>query len=89
MSDDNDRPEIPGSGQEHLSPIPEQKDPGSVQHRHVVVEDELSVEKQIDLSQKSYSQGELIRRRFFRHKGAMASLALLLFITIMAFSSIG
>lgn len=48
-----------------------------------------SVEKQIDLSQKSYSQGQLVRRRFFRHRGAMVSLVTLLFITIMAFTSIG
>ncbi len=89
MSDDNDKPEIPGSGQEHLSPIPDQHDPAAVQHRDTVMGDELSVEKQIDLTQKSYSQGELIRRRFFRHRGAMISLGLLLFITIMAFSSIG
>ncbi|WP_114906296.1 ABC transporter permease [Ornithinimicrobium murale] len=89
MSEDNDKPEAPGSGREHISPIPEQKDPGSLQHREIVVSDELSVEKQIDLTQKSYSQGELIRRRFFRHKGAMASLAFLVFITLMAVSSIG
>ncbi|MCK0113837.1 ABC transporter permease [Ornithinimicrobium sp. F0845] len=51
--------------------------------------EEFSVEKAIDLTQKSYSQGELIRRRFFRHKGAMLSLGFLLFITLMAISSIG
>lgn len=53
------------------------------------VEERYSVEKQIDLSQKSYSQGQLVRRRFFRHRGAMVSLVVLLFITIMAFTSIG
>lgn len=68
---DNDKPEVPGSGREQLSPIPEQHDPGSVQHRQVAVAgEEFSVEKEIDLTQKSYSQGELIRRRFFRHRGA-------------------
>ncbi|MGO1315460.1 MAG: ABC transporter permease [Cellulomonadaceae bacterium] len=38
---------------------------------------------------KSYSQGQLVLRRFLRHKGAMASLVLLVFIAIVAFSSIG
>lgn len=85
----NDKPEVPGSGDEHLSPIPEQADPGSLQQTRSDVSDEFSVEKEIDLSQKSYSQGELIRRRFFRHRGAMISLAFLLLITIAAVSSIG
>lgn len=53
------------------------------------VEEAFSVEKEIDLSQKSYSQGQLVRRRFFRHRGAMASLILLLFIAGIAFTSIG
>ncbi|WP_298886481.1 ABC transporter permease [uncultured Serinicoccus sp.] len=53
------------------------------------VEEAYSVEKPIDLSQKSYSQGQLVRRRFFRHKGAMVSLFVLVFITGMAFTSIG
>ena len=53
------------------------------------VEEVFSVEKQVDLSQKSYSQGQLVRRRFFRHKGAMVSLFVLVFITLMAFTSIG
>ncbi|WP_298749605.1 ABC transporter permease [uncultured Serinicoccus sp.] len=53
------------------------------------VEEAYSVEKQIDLSQKSYSQGQLVVRRFFRHKGAMVSLFVLVFITVMAFTSIG
>ncbi|WP_130013833.1 ABC transporter permease [Serinicoccus sediminis] len=53
------------------------------------VEEAYSVEKQIDLSQKSYSQGQLVVRRFFRHKGAMVSLFVLVFVTVMAFTSIG
>jgi peptide/nickel transport system permease protein len=53
------------------------------------LQQKYSVEKQIDLSQKSYSQGQLVRRRFFRHKGAMISLAALTVITIIAFTSIG
>lgn len=38
---------------------------------------------------KSYSQGQLVLRRFLRHKGAMVSLIVLFFITIVAFTSIG
>ena len=53
------------------------------------VEERFSVEKQLDLSQKSYSQGQLVRRRFFRHRGAMVSLVMLLFVAAMAFTSIG
>lgn len=86
---DNDKPAAPGSGDEELSPIPDQHDPGSVQHRVVAVDDELSVEKEIDLTQKSYSQGQLIRRRFFRHKGAMLSLTFLVIITLTALTSLG
>lgn len=39
--------------------------------------------------QKSYSQGQLVRRRFLRHKGAMVSLVVLVLIALLAFTSIG
>ncbi|MFW2514691.1 ABC transporter permease [Demequina sp. SO4-13] len=42
-----------------------------------------------DREEKSYSQGQLVRRRFFRHKGAMVALGVLLFVTLLAFTSIG
>ncbi|HHT14026.1 MAG TPA: ABC transporter permease [Propionibacterium sp.] len=38
---------------------------------------------------KSYSQGQLVRRRFFRHKGAMIALAMLILIVLVSFTSIG
>lgn len=38
---------------------------------------------------RSYSQGQLVLRRFLRHRGAMLATAALLFITILAFTSIG
>ncbi|MDQ0094799.1 ABC transporter permease [Paeniglutamicibacter psychrophenolicus] len=38
---------------------------------------------------ESRSQGQLVRRRFFNHKAAMISTVILVFITLMAFSSIG
>ncbi|WP_420124566.1 ABC transporter permease [Nakamurella sp.] len=35
------------------------------------------------------TQGQLVRRRFFRHKAAMISLAVLIFVILLAFTSIG
>lgn len=35
------------------------------------------------------TQGQLIRRRFFRHRAAMAGMVMLLFVVLLAFSSIG
>lgn len=35
------------------------------------------------------TQAQMVRRRFFRHRGAMAGLAVLLFVIVVAFSSIG
>ena len=35
------------------------------------------------------SQGAIIRRRFFRHKGAMIGMVVLLFIIVLAYSSVG
>lgn len=53
-------------------------------------EHEFSVEDVLDqTTDKSYSQGQLVLRRFFRHKAAMVALVVLLFILVMAFSSIG
>lgn len=38
---------------------------------------------------KSYSQGQLVRKRFFAHKAAMISLVVLSLVTLLAFTSIG
>ena len=35
------------------------------------------------------SQGQLVRRRFFRHKGAMVALGVLIFTILLAFTSVG
>lgn len=96
---DQDLPQTPGSGREGLSPVPGQQDPAAPQDPDVAddvsdlgadpIASRYSVEKQLDLSQKSYSQGQLVRRRFLRHRGAMVSLVALLFITVFAFTSIG
>ncbi|WP_029068604.1 ABC transporter permease [Jonesia quinghaiensis] len=51
--------------------------------------DSYSIEAEIPANTKTYSQGQLVFRRFVRHKGAMASLIVLLFITLTAITSIG
>ena len=38
---------------------------------------------------KARTQGELVRRRFLRHRGAMIGLAVLVFVILLAFTSIG
>ena len=38
---------------------------------------------------RSYSQGALVRRRFFRHKAAMTALTILAIVIIVAWSSLG
>ncbi len=38
---------------------------------------------------KARSQGELVRLRFFRHRGALAGMAVLVFVILLAFTSIG
>ncbi|MBK7821781.1 MAG: ABC transporter permease [Tessaracoccus sp.] len=52
--------------------------------------DQFSIEDDVaSTTTKSYSQGQLVRRRFFRHKAAMISMIVLLFIILLAFTSIG
>ena len=52
--------------------------------------DQYSVEDVIDqTTDKSYSQGQLVLRRFLRHKAAMVALITLILIIILAFTSIG
>lgn len=72
---------------EAIVPIPggQSMDPGSLQPRN-----RFSVEEDLEGgTDKSYSQGQLVLRRFVRHKGAMISLGVLVFITVLAFTSIG
>lgn len=53
-------------------------------------ENQYSVEDVIDqTTDKSYSQGQLVLRRFFRHKAAMGGLIVLLFVIVISFTSIG
>lgn len=50
----------------------------------------VEAENAIELKEiEGLSQGQIVRRRFFRHKGAMVSLVVLAFIVILSFSSVG
>ncbi|MCC2592275.1 ABC transporter permease [Tessaracoccus sp. OS52] len=50
----------------------------------------LTVEEDLEgKTDKSYSQGALVLRRFVRHRAAMIALVLLLLVVLMAFTSIG
>lgn len=72
---------------EDIVPVPgaQGADPGTVQNvDQLDVEDDL-----VSSTDKSYSQGQLVLRRFLRHKGAMTSLAILLLIVIVSYTSIG
>lgn len=52
--------------------------------------DAFSIEDDVETTNtKSYSQGQLVRRRFFRHKGAMIALAVLILTVLLAYTSIG
>ncbi len=62
-----------------------QQVPGPVPEQTFVLEDVTVLPPE----EKSYSQGQLVRRRFFRHKGAIVGLVVLVGIAVLAFSSIG
>ena len=54
--------------------------------------DETQLNREISIEQREtegLSLGTIVRRRFFRHKAAVASLIVLGFITLMAFTSVG
>lgn len=60
--------------------------PGSEEELASPIEAENAIElKEI----AGLSQGQIVRRRFFRHKGAMISIVVLVFIVVLAFSSVG
>jgi peptide/nickel transport system permease protein len=49
-----------------------------------------TLENAIELKEvEGLSQGQIVRRRFFRHKGALTGLTVLLFIIVLALSSVG
>ncbi|GAA4897339.1 ABC transporter permease [Tessaracoccus lubricantis] len=52
--------------------------------------DAFSIEDDVETTNtRSYSQGQLVRRRFFRHKGAMIALTVLILVVLLAYTSIG
>lgn len=48
-----------------------------------------SMPDEVTTTDKSYSQGRLVLRRFLRHRGAMISLTFLILIALLALTSIG
>jgi peptide/nickel transport system permease protein len=81
MSNDDKRAQ---QGDESFEVIPGVQgiDAGGAKPTSIAIEDEVQ-------DGKSYSQGQLVRRRFFRHKGAMTSLVVLGIVVVVAFTSIG
>src|SRR5688572_17282761 len=71
--------------------------PASGSEADVIVGPEVTMPGAVDPEEISHeqqeaaglSQGQLVRRRFLRHKGAMAALVLLIFIVLLATTSIG
>ena len=55
-------------------------------HAPGVTDDESSIELK-DIA--GLSQGQIVRKRFFRHRGALVAMFVLLFIIVLAFSSVG
>ncbi|GMM95247.1 ABC transporter permease [Microbacterium sp. UBA1612] len=47
---------------------------------------EVSIEQK---ETEGLSQGQIVRRRFFRHRGALAAMVVLIFIVLLAFTSVG
>ncbi|MFX3729392.1 hypothetical protein ACJBSM_12185, partial [Streptococcus suis] len=47
---------------------------------------EISIEQK---ETEGLSQGQIVRRRFFRHRAALISMIVLAFIIILAFTSVG
>ncbi len=53
-------------------------------------DDSVTIENAIELKDVvGLSQGQIVRSRFFRHKGAMVGLAVLIFVVLLAFTSVG
>lgn len=48
-----------------------------------------NMEKATSHDQVGVSQGQLIRRRFFKHRGAIIGLVVLIFVIVISFSSVG
>ena len=56
------------------------------------VSDDTQLNREISIEQREtegLSLGTIVRRRFFRHKAAVASLIVLFLIALLAFTSVG
>lgn len=54
--------------------------------QHPEQNNELTLEQ---LEVEGLSQGQIVRRRFFRHRGAMVALAVLVIVVLLVFTSVG
>ena len=68
---------------------PEERMPEDKTTEPASYEVEETLETLDEAGERSYSQGALVRRRFFRHRGAMAAMAVLVLIVLLAFTSTG
>jgi ABC-type dipeptide/oligopeptide/nickel transport system permease subunit len=82
-------PGIPGtsdsSSADHRAP----SDTGRAQATQATPRGAASNAASQGMTIKAMTQGQLVRRRFFRHRGALSGMIALLFIAILAFTSIG
>ena len=53
------------------------------------INESMTPDPEHEFTVQARTQGELVRRRFLRHRGAMIGLAVFAFIIVLAFSSIG
>lgn len=75
------------AGQGSLDPAASAAVAGDVEE---AIEDEPQAENAIELREvEGLSQGQIVRRRFFRHTGAMIGLVVVILIALLAISSIG
>ena len=89
MTDRNEPPRTPGDDPEYRTPA-DIAPSSQMQGMDAGGTGPLSVEEDLEgRTDRSYSQGQLVVRRFLRHRGAMVSLAVLVLITLLAFTSIG
>lgn len=75
------------AGQGSLDPAASAAVAGDVEE---AIDDEPQAENAIELREvEGLSQGQIVRRRFFRHTGAMIGLVVVILIALLAISSIG
>ena len=60
--------------------------PEETDNREASATAEISIEQR---ETEGLSQGQIVRRRFFRHRGAVVSMIVLAFIVVLSFTSVG